>query len=223
MTATLLQQQTARAVSGLFEGHVTVRCAGEGQFRELASWCRAEGLKLTSIVLARGRQRFQPMLTFAGEGSPADQHAAAARVANGLRDAGFEPVRVKIEVAPWADGVPQSDAEAQDLGPARYFEHHVKLDVSPDDSLDRLAELVAPHRAHLSWNARRVRTGGHHERFVTQRCHDAGLPRATHRLAALLADLRGDGRTIMSVEQEYVVHDSNTALDDGWIDLEVRA
>jgi hypothetical protein len=224
MTATFTMQvePASSACMGVFESHVTVRCTVE-QLPRLAQWSRAAGVKMTHIVLARGREQSQPMLTLTGEGPLAAQYATAYRLVGDLRDVGFDPVRVKIEAAPWVDWIPQDDAEAQEQGPARYFEHHVKLLLSPEESLERLADLVSPYGAHVSWNARRTADEGRQERFVTQRCYVCGLPQAAERLTALLTALRGDGREILTIEQEYVVHDSNTAIDDGWITTEVQA
>ncbi|HEY0700568.1 MAG TPA: hypothetical protein VGD43_22525, partial [Micromonospora sp.] len=56
-----------------------------------------------------------------------------------------------------------------------------------------------------------------HERFVTQRCHDAGQPQARLRLAALVDELTAAGYPPVEVEEEFVVFDSNPALDHGWI------
>ncbi|TDD63305.1 hypothetical protein E1263_00925 [Kribbella antibiotica] len=129
------------------------------------------------------------------------------------------PVRVKIEAAPWNDGVPVDEAEAVD---GRYFEHHVKL-LLPDEQLDPLTTLLAPHHAHLSRNARRQRPDGKHERFVTQRCHQAGRNSSKPRLEALVAALREAGYEILEIEEEYVVLDSHEDLDTGWLEEDVEA
>ncbi|WP_030660749.1 hypothetical protein [Streptomyces rimosus] len=218
------QARTSQAppFQGAFETHLTVRDTGADGDRAagLERYAAARGLKWVHIVLERGSTPSQPMLTLHGNG-PADlMRARSAAEAAELRAAGFEVVRTKIETTPWADGVPVTDAAAAVLGPAHYFEHHVKLLLSPAPTGARtgLADLVAPHAAHLSRNARRIRSDGREERFVTQRCRAVGRDTAERRLATLLAALRATGHDIASVEREFVVHDSNEALDDGWID-----
>ncbi|MGW5396666.1 hypothetical protein [Streptomyces sp. NPDC003952] len=47
----------------VYETHVTVRCAGPAELARLASWSAGRELKVTHIVLARGRMLSQPMLT----------------------------------------------------------------------------------------------------------------------------------------------------------------
>jgi hypothetical protein len=103
-----------------------------------------------------------------------------------LRADGFTPVRVKTESVPWAPEVP-----AGPCGGGQYFEHHVKLLLTPGSDLDLLAARVVPHGAHLSWNARRVRDGGRHERFVTQRCRGVDAEEAGRALERLLDELEG--------------------------------
>ena len=203
---------------GEFETHVTVSCDDDSA-ANLCAWAAGAGVKVTHVVLARGRVRSQPMLTLTGSGTLAAQRSVASRLAADVANAGFTVTRVKIEAAPWTRGVPQDDAQAHGLGPGRYFEHHVKLlcSAAPEE-LPTLAELVMPHSAHLSWNARRVRADGLAERFVTQRCHGVGDATAVAALEHLRAALLADGREIISAEREFVVYDSDASLDDGWID-----
>jgi hypothetical protein len=127
----------------------------------------------------------------------------------------------KLEVPPWADGVPVADdgyARQLDAG-GLYFEHHVCLLVEPGTDLMALARLVTPHRAHLSWNARKTGVGGVERRFVTQRCQGVGRETAGARLEILLAQLRRAGHRWDGVEREFVVYDSDATVDDGWIVL----
>lgn len=206
---------------GEFETHVTISCDDDQDVAQLQAWAGSRDVKVTHVVLARGRVPSQPMLTLSGSGTLAAQRTAAARLGSELTGVGFRVSRVKIEAAPWTDGVPRSDAEAKALGPGYYFEHHVKLLCSADtEELTRLAALVVPHHAHLSWNARRVRTDGLAERFVTQRCFGVGDTSAVAALDELREALVSDGREIVSAEREFVVYDSDASLDDGWIEGE---
>ncbi|MFJ6687714.1 MULTISPECIES: hypothetical protein [Streptomyces] len=194
-----------------YETHVTVCSPEPGEAERLGRWAAAAGLKLTHIVLARGRMRDQPMLTLRGSRTYAQEWERAERTVRQLRADGFRPVRVKIESSPWAAEVPR-----RPCGAGRYFEHHVKLLLDAGTDTTALAERVVPHGAHLSWNARRVRDDASHERFVTQRCHgvDAeGAGRALDGLLAALAPLR-----VLEVEREFVLYDSDVTVDEGWLD-----
>ncbi|SDX06278.1 Nucleotidyl transferase AbiEii toxin, Type IV TA system [Amycolatopsis xylanica] len=196
--------------SGEFETHLTVSEKGAAEF------AAEHGLKFTHIVLDRGDSVSQPMLTYTGHGTLDEQRALAYRWVEAVRRAGMVDYRVKIEAAPWNEGVPQTDAAAADDPPQRYFEHHVKLRL-PDADVARLitlTELVMPYGARLSRNARR-RTSDGEERFVTQRCHRVGRPTARARLDELIAAL--SEYEVLEVEEEYVVHDTSLGLDQGWL------
>ncbi|WP_406380315.1 hypothetical protein [Streptomyces sp. NBC_00197] len=190
---------------------MTVLCADATEWVRLRRWAASAGLKLTHIVLARGRMCDQPMLTLSGSSSYVEQSERVRDVVAGLRADGFEPVRVKTESTPWAAEVPARLGRDD----ARYFEHHVKLLLNADTDLSALADRVVPHGAHLSWNALRVRAGARHERFVTQRCRGTGADGAGGALERLLRDL--DGFMVLGVEREFVLHDSDLSVDDGWL------
>jgi hypothetical protein len=204
-------------VSGDFEIHITAHASQAGP---LSVFATDHGVKFVHIVLDRGAYDSQPMLTMTGRGNLAEQHAVVQRWQRALREADIYPCRSKIEVAPWCVGVPQSDEQAAVEPDGRYFEHHVKLLLASAAVADlvALADLVAPHRARLSRNARRDLGNGAHERFVTQRCHGVGLATARQRLDDLVGILRAAGHEPTSVEQEYVVFDSDLHHDQGWLD-----
>ncbi|MFJ8040091.1 hypothetical protein ACIRBX_06180 [Kitasatospora sp. NPDC096147] len=202
--------------SGDFETHLTVSIPA-ARLARLEQWADTAGLEVTHIVLARGRTRHQPMLTLTGRGTFPEQRAAALATAARLRSAGFAVTRIKIEASPWATGVPVTAAEAVRLGPDTYFEHHLKVLLPPGPDHAALAELAGHHQAHLSWNARRTDRAGRQQRFVTQRCHRAGLPEAGRQLARLTTAVAAAGYEVLSSEREFVVYDDNLAVDQGWL------
>jgi hypothetical protein len=202
------------AIVGNFEFHITV--SGDDAAR-LAAWAGERGVKFTHIVLARGETVSQPMLTVRAEGTTEAVLADAEAMAGELREMGFRVTRVKVESSPFADGVPATAEQAAVQPADRYFEHHLKLLLPLDLDEAALADLVTPHGAHLSRNARRVREDGRAERFVTQRCHRVGTDSAVADLDRLIETLRDAGHEMVSVEREYVVYDSSPAVDTGWI------
>ncbi|MEV4428607.1 hypothetical protein ACN9M0_38075 [Streptomyces sp. R-07] len=191
-------------VDDVYETHVTVRCRTEGERARLGEWAADRGLKATTIVLARGRTPVQPMLTLPDRtGHPA--------VVAGLRAAGFEPVRVKVETVPWS---------REPAGPGGgYYEHHLKLGLPAAYDRAALEVLVMPHGAHVSWNARRVLPGpgGRHERFVTQR-HPGPADAAGRACDALVAELVAAGHDLLAQEREFVLSDSDLSWDEGWLE-----
>ena len=211
-------------LQGDFETHVTVRLDGDGAAPDdaaaLRQWAEERGLKFTHIVLARGRTASQPMLTRHGRGRLADELARTETLAAALRSAGFVVARVKIEASPFAMGVPRSDEEAAGASDDQYFEHHVKLLLTPGADVRPLTVLAERHGAHLSRNALRTRVDGREERFVTQRCRRVARPAARRAFEALLAALSADGYEVTEAEEEFVVYDSDLSMDAGWIDAE---
>lgn len=140
------------------------------------------------------------MLTVRGSGTLEDLHGLADGWRTDLAAAGLRVLRVKIEAAPWNEGVPVSDLDAFD---ELLFEHHVKVLLPSDDrhAVDRLRWVIVENGANVSRNARR-RRGRHEERFVTQRCRGVGRATARTRLDALLAVLRDGGYEVVEVEEE---------------------
>lgn len=183
---------------------MTVRCRTQRESAALDAWAATRGLKVTHIVLARGRMPFQPMLTL-------PDRTSHPSVVAGLRDAGFEPVRVKVETVPWSQ---------EPAGPGGgYFEHHLKLALPADYDRAALETLVIPHGAHVSWNARRVLPGpgGRQERFVTQR-HHGPADAAGRACDELVRALAAAGYEVLSEEREFVLSDSDLSVDEGWLE-----
>lgn len=201
---------------------MTVLCDGD-ELHRLERWAEHRSdVKFTHIELARGRTTSQPMLTLRGtRSSYREEVPAVQEVVESLAGDGFVVARVKVECAPWAAEVPQTDAvaeEAEDAEEAdkRHFEHHVKLLLDPSYAPETLIAAAVRHGAHVSWNARRRRADGREERFVTQRCHGVGAGSAELALHALLSEL--SAYEVVGVEQEYVLLDSGPGLDDGWLE-----
>ncbi|WP_327001039.1 nucleotidyl transferase AbiEii/AbiGii toxin family protein [Dactylosporangium sp. NBC_01737] len=206
-------------IAGTFEIHLTV---GVYDAQAIAGFAERHGAKFVHILLDRGQHRSQPMLTVSVHGTLDEARAVARKWQRQLVARGTHTTRVKIEAAPWCGGVPQTDAEGVAEPPGRYFEHHVKLalPVAAVAAMRVATDVGAAHGARLSRNARRRDGDGRQERFLTQRCYDAGLATATQRLDGLVAGLRAAGLEVVEVEQEYVVEDSNLAYDHGWLDGE---
>jgi hypothetical protein len=208
-------EDSAVEFAGEFETHITVRAPDQAAIDALHTWARDRGLAFHHIVLARGQTPSQPMNGRHGRGTRSGELATANQLRRELALAGFVVSRVKIEASPRNRDVPRSDAEAANHS-GRYFEHHVKLALDPHADLAVLTAIAQEHAAHLSRNARRARDDGRHERFVTQRCQGVGAVAAGAALRTLLAALAE--YEVVSVEEEYVVHDSDPGVDAGWLE-----
>ncbi len=205
-----------RDVVGDFEIHLAFSSGAD----KVAAYAAEHGLKFSHIVLDRGSHQRQPMLTVTASGTSEEMAELAREWWRTLQKASLHLDRFKIEAAPGNAGVPRTDAEAAGSDPrTEYFEQHIKL-LLPDFDLERrvaLTQLVVPHGAHVSRNARRQTDDGAEERFVTQRCFQVGRDTSRARLNSLIEALRAAGHRILEVEEEYVVYDSNPAQDHGWL------
>jgi hypothetical protein len=210
-------QADLRDFQGDFETHITVCLDAPERLVELQEWAAVHGLKCLHIILDRGEHVSQPMLTRHGSGLLRDELAVALELSQLLAAAGFPVRRIKIEAAVFNQGVPQTNEEARGQRSDGYFEHHVKVALESDVSIAAIRDVAEAHSAHLSRNACRQRADGLQERFVTQRCHSLGRRDARRRLDGLLEALANLGHPIVKVEEEYVVYDSNMAVDAGWI------
>ncbi|MGW8529989.1 nucleotidyl transferase AbiEii/AbiGii toxin family protein [Nocardiopsis sp. NPDC055824] len=212
---------------GHFETHLTLAAPTPEHVSGAARWAEGVGLKFTHIELDRGESPSQPMVTFHGKGTLEEAIALAERWAGRLAEAGFAVVRTKIEVPRENAGVPATRGAAAVLPGGTYFETHVKLLLPSGADLGALSAVVEPHRARLSRNARRIREDGRQERFVTQRCSRVGRREAQRLEDTLFRALQGAGVSmergegprprVLSVEREFVVHDTAVSLDAGWL------
>jgi hypothetical protein len=196
---------------------LTVAAPRERDVRRLSAWAESRGLKFTHILLDGGLTPSQPMLTRHARGTLDGEIAAARDLAAGLAGVGLAVCRIKIEVAADHDDAPRRDDQADGQPSDRHFEHHVKLLLPVEASLERIARLAWPHGGHVSRNARKRREDGRQERFVTQRCYGGGSETAGQRFERLVEALSADGIEILDTEREYVVYDDNAVIDAGWI------
>jgi hypothetical protein len=200
---------------GEFETHITLDCAPD-KLELLVRWSEKRELKFVHIVLSRGETGSQPMLTRHSTGTLQSELRRAQELSRECESAGFPVARVKLEVAPHNSAVPRQIANVD--SEQSYFEHHIKLLLPPDADLDALQLETEKHGVHLSRNARRFRDDGQQERFVTGRCYGVGRLEAKSAFDALLQTLRAFPFPVLETEEEFVVYDSNLALDAGWLE-----
>jgi predicted nucleotidyltransferase component of viral defense system len=199
---------------GEIETHITLAAKDATLSEELTQWAASHGLKYVHIVLDRGQTPSQPMFTRQSVGTLESELNAAKELAKEIQSLGFQVTRIKLEVPPWSEDIPE---ESGHTGFIRYFEHHVKLLLPAGVDTEQLEIALQSHWARLSRNARRVRLDGQLERFVTQRIYQAGRDLARSSLERLLETIRIFNFPILEVEQEYVIYDSNLSLDNGWL------
>ncbi len=208
-----------RSFGGAFEAHITVRAGGAADgaatTERFAALCGDLGVKHVLIELPRGETPSQPMTASYHHGTLREAQAEVHGLARALVGGGFEVTRVKLEALGQNRDIPEDDEAARAL-PENYFEFHVKVTMPPERTEALRAQVVA-HGAHLSKNARKLRSDGQAERFVTLRVYGAGRRSADDKFAALLAELEATGLPLGQRIREYTVYDSDVGVDRGWL------
>lgn len=205
-------------VLGNFETHFTLRSPDVMAKEQISSIAADSKLKLTHVVLSHGQHASQLMLTEHSKGELADVVQKAKAIAEELAAKSLIVQRIKIETDADNPVAPINAAEARRLPKDWHFEHHVKLLLSGEADLEKVGVLAGQHGARLSRNALRKRPDNLEERFLTQRIYGQGIEAAREHLSGLLKNLTGNGYTVLEMEAEYVVFDSNSGLDAGWIE-----
>jgi hypothetical protein len=213
----LLAQLAGTSFRGTFESHITIEAAPRDRCEQFRAVCDQLGVKCVLIELPQGQTPSQPMTACYHHGDIGQVIQELLGQCRCLREAGFTPVRVKLEAVATNEGIPDSDEEAE-ASADRYFEFHVKLLLQPDADQEALQACCARHSARLSRNAFKTERDGRSERFVTQRLYGVGRRSAFARLEALERDLAAAGFTIVNRQREYTLFDSSERLDAGWID-----
>jgi len=189
------------------ELHLTVQKIEGERLDEFSRWCLLQGAKPIIIELGSGASRQQPMLGKVIHGSGLTEALAAGRALSAaLKRDGFETKRVKIEIP--ADCAGLADVGSGTFGP--YFEWHAKVSCS---NTEALLAVARQHGGHLSRNAI---SGEQYARFITLREYGT-RERFNQRIDALLAALAEGEWSILKIESEYCIYDSNISLDRGWL------
>jgi hypothetical protein len=198
-----------------FETHLTLNASNSALFKTAREFASDHSLKWTQIELNSGFTPTQPMLTFWGQSCLGDQLRRANLIRQELGSLQIQVVRIKVETPFPGAFVPNDGCTGQEH-PNQYFECHVKLRLSSEADLVRLRSLAALHRAHVSRNAIKTFENGQSERFVTQRSYECSSATVQLNQFELTRSLEDHGFEIVEIESEFVLYDSNFALDAGW-------
>ncbi len=141
---------------------------------------------------------------------------ALARVYSG------EIIRLKLEAMAFNPGVPLTDASAAALPGDTYFEFHIKLGGRPvsaesDALLKQLArELTEELEIKVPFSCNNL--GDKRQRFLNARTYGLGLPSARARVSRIIDAVTTRGFEVRKVIEEFIVFDTNKALDSGWLE-----
>lgn len=202
-----------------FETHLTLLIEEDASLNIARDWAIAKNLKWSDIILDKGDTPSQPMVTFRGQGTLEEQIRIAKSLVLELSAMGVQVARVKVEFElPFAET--QIELPLIPVPENQYFEHHVKLLLSPNINLAQLSSFVNRYGGYLSRNARRQRADGMQERFVTQRVYGTDPAKSYRHFAQLTDAIRKADFEIVESEHEFVLYDTNIELDSGWMEMQ---
>lgn len=191
-----------------FEIHITVGELSALQSTSFREICREENGKPLFMELSRGEFQQQPMFSKVIQEKDL---AAAVRLSehytSKLRQAGFVPKRLKIEV-PFDSMVLFDEGIA--VSEKRYYEWHGKVSY---ERVEQLLKLCEAHNVHVSHNALKDEQN---LRFITLREYGAA-DEFERRVKALNETLQEEGWVVSKQHFEYCLLDTNISLDKGWL------
>lgn len=154
-------------------------------------------------------------------------------IANLFKLAGFEVIREKIEVSvDGVNGIPQTDEDAKKFG--KYFEFHIRVarkddtanDPLTNDEIESLEKASTELTEHfdvpvpLSYNLSKEGETGGYQRYLNIRCRGVGMQTIENILSKINSHIVSTTPfEVKKVIREYVVYDTFTELDKGWIDF----
>eukprot|EP01118_Nematostelium_gracile_P012107 TRINITY_DN4378_c0_g1_i1.p1 TRINITY_DN4378_c0_g1~~TRINITY_DN4378_c0_g1_i1.p1 ORF type:complete len:230 (-),score=60.98 TRINITY_DN4378_c0_g1_i1:434-1123(-) len=212
-------------IKGVFEIHIFVLPLNpnEETIEKFRNACTTNGMKPLLLFLqyddgAKGVLQSSCYVS----GDFATAYAKSLENVEALKSAGFEVVRNKIEALASNEGVPQKENDP--MQPNLYFEFHIlvsKLDNSPleledidflVDTSQKLSsdlQLCIP----LSWNYLKPS-----QRFLNTRTYNIGREESSKMVDLISTKVIDHNLKIAKVISEYIVYDTNKALDNGWLE-----
>ena len=203
---------------GTFESHITIQANNKTALSIFQQLCQELKVKCLLIELPEGINNFQPMTSLYHKGSYERVLIEVNSLAELIREQGFKVTRVKIEALITNNLVPINDEEAKKLPESNYFEFHVLVNLLNKEAMEQLKAICREHQAHLSQNAFKKSVEGIKQYFVTMRLYKVGKQTAKAHFSKLLTELKQQGFKLSNRLQEYIIYDSNTLLDTGWIE-----
>ena len=229
----------AASTTGMFELHVFVAPLDPDpqtveRFEEVCRAHSSEGRRIKALLLYLDfvHLGFAAVMQTSRyvQGTLDSAWREIARDAGALRDAGFEVLREKIEAVASNDHVPDDDEQARQIAGGTYFEYHLQVArqgdrdggapaITRDDEAGLRAiaaaigrDLEAP--VPLSYNALKPDRW-----FLNARTYGQGRQQSFARVQQIHDAIEATGSLrVVKVIREFIVGDTNKALDSGWLE-----
>jgi NTP pyrophosphatase (non-canonical NTP hydrolase) len=198
-----------------YEIHVTTKHGSVPAFR-LA--CERIGVKpvLLDLHLRDGGVMKDMMTSSVFLGDNAGSLREAERIAAGLRESGYEVVRIKIETVPWHPAAPSRKRPDSEMPKDCYFECHLNVICTPETEA-RLRGLACANAAHVSRNVFKRLGDGSFTLMVTLRSYAGTSEAFRERVDAFKGVLEAASFAAEKEIVEFSVYDTKVRHDGEWI------
>ena len=201
-------------MSDFYEIHVTVKHADRDYF---VTTCRNLNVKpiLLSLQNKDGVHMVDDVMTSSTiKGSLSDCENELNRISSGLKSAGLDVVREKVETWPFHELVPNKENNLS-IPRGCYFESHVNI-LCCDELMPELASICKKYNFHLSRNIFKDLGNGNYNIMATYRDYNSKLEDFQEYLNTAVSEIKSRF-TVEKLIVEYAIKDSNYTHDDVWI------
>jgi NTP pyrophosphatase (non-canonical NTP hydrolase) len=199
-----------------FEIHVTVKNADRDKFIQA---CQELSVKpiLLDLQNQDGVVVLKEVMTSSKfVGNNQQVYEEICRIAQGLKDAGFDVVREKIETVPWHPSAPSKEHGVQDMPKNGYFESHIGIIVS-NEQRGEVSEIAKQFSAHLSKNTRKSLGNGKEKLMLTFRLYQGVFEDFKEKSGRLYLELQNKGFEPEREIIEFALYDTKISHDVAWI------
>jgi hypothetical protein len=211
-----LQNRHDRAAFPIpYEIHVTVAVANLDQFRAV---CRALGVKpiILDLHSRQGEVAKDVMTSSVFFGDNRTAYEEMRRIADGLRRAGFEVVREKIETIPSHPAAPSREDQQAGMPPNCYFECHFNV-VCDDARREALFAIAKENDAHISRNVFKDLGNGAYIVMVTARSYSMVIEDFHVWIAKVKVAMEKAGFAVEKETIEFSIYDTKQSHDSAWL------
>lgn len=205
-----------------FEIHITVAHARLDEFKAA---CESLGVKplLLDLQKTDGQSvMVEAMTSQKLMGSNKRALEETRRVSAGLKAAGFEVLREKIETAPWHPAAPSNQSGVSKMPPGGYFEAHLGVALQSPRGPERDAELTRLEKVAKASSAKKSANLFKDNEalavvMLTLRRYEGSRETFAVELERLQSELAAGGFELEKTIVEFSIYDSKTAHDAAWL------
>ena len=198
-----------------FEIHITVKHGDVDLFR---ATCQALQVKPILLDLEKEEVIMKDMMTSSTtKNTFTFVEGEILRISDGLKESGFEVIRVKVETTPSHPMAPQ---EISNLMPKDcYFESHIGIILDDEEQEGRSKRVAKTFECHLSQNVFKKNSDGKQSiKMMTFRKYDGTSEDFISDVKKIREALEAENISYEKVIHEFALYDSKVDHDSSWIE-----